>query len=199
MQCTINNRFNTMFYKLLSIILMCLLFSGCSKVNHETNHENKNTTQQDTKTLEIGKKKNTNLVRSSINNNTPEIIPNSVPIYSRLPSFTLTNQRNENITNDNFYGRVWIANFMFTRCKNACAAQTARMLDLQNSLKQSNRWNDVRLASFTSDSEFDTPSILSNYLKEKNIESSQWHLLTGTKQQLDNLRTQGFKLPTSDN
>ena len=104
-----------------------------------------------------------------------------LPVLAVLNDFALTNQSNKVITVDDFRGKVWVADIIFTRCPGPCRRMTkdmARLTDL---------WPkdaDVRFVSLTSDPEYDTPAILTRYAAEFKADPDRWHFLTGTKEQI---------------
>jgi cytochrome oxidase Cu insertion factor (SCO1/SenC/PrrC family) len=122
----------------------------------------------------------------------------SIRILSRLPQFSLTDQSGEEVASHDLYGHVWVANFIFTRCKASCPVQTSLMSELQNSLKESENWKHTRIVSISVDPEYDTPEVLSKFIKDRNLETSQWHFLTGTRDAIWGLSKNGFKLPVAD-
>lgn len=125
--------------------------------------------------------------------------PDLVRILTRLPSFELTNQEGKNIGMTDLHGRVWIANFIFTRCTDTCPLQTQKMNELQTTFKEYKKaWKDIRLVSFSVDPEHDTSDVLSKYIGERKLDTSQWHFLTGSRDSVWNLSKKGFRLPVMD-
>ena len=53
-----------------------------------------------------------------------------------IHEFSFINQNNDTITNADYDGNIYIANFNFTSCKGQCQAMTNRMGYLQNQLKK---------------------------------------------------------------
>jgi protein SCO1/2 len=86
-------------------------------------------------------------------------------------------------------GKVWIADFIFTRCLGICPAMSGSMKALQSRLPA-----DVRLVSFTVDPAHDTPEVLSDYAARYEADAERWWFLTGTSDQLQQLSVGGFKL-----
>lgn len=128
----------------------------------------------------------------------PQENVDGVRILTRLPDFSLTDQSGQEVASHDLYGHVWVANFIFTRCKTSCPLQTARMNDLQASLKESTNWKDTRIVSISVDPEYDTPEVLSKFIEDRDLETSQWHFLTGTRDDIWSLSKEGFKLPVAD-
>ncbi len=114
------------------------------------------------------------------------------------PSFELTDQTGAQFSSDDLAGKIWIVNFIFTRCKATCPAQSAGMLSLQNELSQSVAGSSVQLVSITVDPEHDTPQVLQQYGDEVGADHATWKFLSGDRDKIWKLSTEGFRLPVSD-
>ena len=57
-------------------------------------------------------------------------------------------------------GKVWMADMIFTRCAGPCPIMTHHLAELQAALPAN---EPVRLITFTSDPEYDTPAVLKRY------------------------------------
>ena len=112
-----------------------------------------------------------------------------LPLYESVPAFTLTSQSGEPFSSDQLKGRVWIADFIFTRCPGPCLRMSGRMSQLQKSLPP-----EVRLVSFTVDPDHDTPAVLAQYAKRYQADPARWTFLTGTKPDLNQVSLITFKL-----
>lgn len=124
--------------------------------------------------------------------------PDLVQILHRLPPFSLTNQSDERVAWHDLYGRVWLANFVSTRCDGDCGARTDLMNSLQSAFSQSQEWRSMRLVSISIDPEHDSPDVLSDYVRSRGLNTSQWHFLTGSTDDVAALIRDGFKLPAAD-
>jgi len=73
-----------------------------------------------------------------------------------VPEFSLVERAGKKVTLADLRGKIWIADFIYRRCTDACPLQTADMAKLQD------RWsteNEVELVSFSVDPENDTPRV----------------------------------------
>ena len=113
-----------------------------------------------------------------------------LPVIGQLPDFSLTNQNNEPISLANLRGKVWVADIIFTRCPGPCAQMTRNLAKLQGELPAN---QPVRLVSFTSDPDYDTPPILKKYADRFGADSNRWWFLTGNKQEIRRLAVNDFK------
>ena len=112
-----------------------------------------------------------------------------LPVIRAVPEFSLTDQNGQTVTNDDLRGRIWIADFIFTRCKGPCPLMTARMLEMQRALTKT---PEVKLVSVTVDPEYDTPEVLKAYAEANHANPDRWKFLTGDKEVIEKLVTEGF-------
>ncbi len=116
-----------------------------------------------------------------------------------LPTFSLTERSRQTVTLADLSGKVWIASFIFTHCPGPCPRITSVMAGLQNELSQHPRWDDLRLVSFSVDPQRDTPERLTEYAGLARADDSHWLFLTGARDEVWTLITQGFKQAVADN
>jgi protein SCO1/2 len=116
---------------------------------------------------------------------------NDLISYGKVPDFSLIAQDGRQVRLRDLDGKVWIADFVFTNCHEACPDMTIRMTGLQSTLGEEDR---VRLVSFSVDPERDTPGVLMTYAHQ-NHAGANWLFLTGDKKQIHQLATKGFFLP----
>jgi cytochrome oxidase Cu insertion factor (SCO1/SenC/PrrC family) len=122
-----------------------------------------------------------------------------LPVLGQVPDFQLTDQRGQPFGSDELRGRVWIANFVFTRCTGPCPVMTQRTSLLQHELATWPRWADIRLVSFSVDPTHDTPAVLAAYARRFEADDQQWRFLTGSRDEIWKLSQQGFYLGVGDN
>ena len=94
----------------------------------------------------------------------------------KVPDFIFLNQDNRYISNEDFTGKVYVAEFFFTSCPNICIEMNQNMKILDEEF--GNR-EDFGIASFTIDPITDTPKVLKEYSERLNVKSLNWHFLTG--------------------
>jgi protein SCO1/2 len=114
----------------------------------------------------------------------------------KVPSFSFINQDSLLITDKDYLGKVFVAEFFFTTCPTICPVMTKNLVELQNTFKDS---EDFGVVSFTINPRYDTPRILKEYAEKNNITDIDWHLLTGDRDSIYNLAQNGFYLVTNEN
>ncbi len=123
-------------------------------------------------------------------------LPNSsLPVYSQLPSFTLTESSGRSLSLSDLKGILWIADFMFTSCPGPCPMMSARMSELQRALSDLPM---VRLVSISVDPSNDTAAVLKKYGAKFHADPNRWLFLTGDQALIAKLSYEGFKAGTLD-
>ena len=112
-------------------------------------------------------------------------------VYYDVPGFELTDQRGQAFGSAQLLGHVWVADFVFTNCEATCPRMSSRMRALQKATDPS-----VRLVSFSVDPDRDTPPVLAAYAEKYSADPSRWTFLTGSKDVLNMLDRDTFKLGT---
>src|SRR5262245_32356743 len=59
-------------------------------------------------------------------------LPPPLPVLSQVPRFQLTDQHGNPYGSDQLEGKIWVANFIFTRCPTVCPALTSAMGKVQH-------------------------------------------------------------------
>ena len=118
-----------------------------------------------------------------------------VPIEPRpVPQFRFTDQEGKPFGLDDLKGKVWIGNFMFSRCSATCPGQAAKLGEVARALaKTPEVARNVRLISFSVDSN-DTPEVLKSYAESQGAPPEMWRFLTGTGEDVAKLSREGFQL-----
>ena len=113
------------------------------------------------------------------------------PRYGRVPAFSLVDQAGRPVSSEAFNGRLWIADFIFTRCAGQCPMMTMEMTRLAKEFQSE---PSVVLVSFTVDPRYDTPEVLARYAATSGASSDRWVLLTGEEEAIQRLCQEGFRL-----
>ncbi len=113
-----------------------------------------------------------------------------------VPDFSFTNQNGKTISNENYKGKVYIAEFFFTTCPSICPIMNRNMVRVQNEFYGN---PNLGIASFSIDPEYDTPAVLKSYAESYGITNPNWHLLTGDKEKIFELANAGFNLYVGEN
>ena len=109
----------------------------------------------------------------------------------KVPDFIFKNQDNRYISNEDFRGKVYVAEFFFTTCPHICIEMNQNMKILDEEF--GNR-KDFGIASFTIDPITDTPKVLKEYSERLDVKSQNWHFLTGKIDDVYELSNSGFNI-----
>jgi protein SCO1/2 len=112
-----------------------------------------------------------------------------------VPEFHATEQSGRSFGADDLRGKVWIANFIFTRCPDVCPVLTARMRDVQKAL--ANDRPAIELVSFSVDPGNDTPEVLQRYATAHGA-APGWSFVTAPREATATLLRDGFKVAFAD-
>lgn len=120
--------------------------------------------------------------------------PESLPVLSELPQFSLVERSGTALDKATLAGRPAIVDFIFTRCPASCPRLTARMKELEMRLPET---STVRLLSITVDPEHDRPEVLTRYAEFWQA-SPRWLFATGERAAIWELVRKGFLLAVEE-
>jgi len=99
-------------------------------------------------------------------------------VYHTIAPFRFVDQDSVAITNANFAGKIYVADFFFTSCRTICPIMKAQMLRVYEATAE---MPDVLILSHTIDPEWDTVALLHDFAQRLGVESQRWHFVTGVK------------------
>lgn len=126
----------------------------------------------------------------------PTMISKAPPSIKSVGGFALIDQNGDVVTADELAGRIWVADFIFTRCTSSCPLMTEAMKKLRAG------WPagiPVRFVSVSVDPEYDRPPVLRAYMTRHRIKGDDWLFLTGEKDAIDRIARETFLLPVEEN
>ena len=100
----------------------------------------------------------------------------------RIAPFKFVNQNGDTISNKDYDGHIYIADFFYTTCPSICPIMGDIMLWLQEQIKK--EFPGVKLLSHTVNPEIDDVEVLKKYAVDKGIDESMWNLVTGNKRDI---------------
>ena len=114
----------------------------------------------------------------------PELVDSTVQYISKYHSiadFSFTNQNGKTITQKDYEGKIYVADFFFTTCGSICPKMTTNLVDVQKAFINNPK---VMLLSHTVFPEIDSVSVLKKYAIKNGVIDSKWNLVTGDKKQI---------------
>ena len=109
--------------------------------------------------------------------------------YHRIADFSLTNQNGQNITQKDYQGKIYVADFFFTTCQTICPIMTKNMHIIQKEVIAD---QEVLLLSHSVTPDIDTVAQLKRYATEKMVNAEKWNLVTGDKKQIYELARKSY-------
>ena len=109
--------------------------------------------------------------------------------FHKIKSFEFLNQNGEIISEKDYEGFIYVADFFFTTCPSICPIMTNNMVNIQNYIKDKNK---VKLLSFSVTPEIDSVPVLKEYSIKKGVDDKYWNLLTGDKSKIYSLARKSF-------
>ena len=109
--------------------------------------------------------------------------------FHKIKSFEFLNQNGDIISEKDYDGFVYVADFFFTTCPSICPIMTDNMLKIQNYIKDKKK---VKLLSFSVTPEIDSVPVLKEYSVKKGVDDKYWNLLTGEKSEIYSLARKSF-------
>ncbi len=114
----------------------------------------------------------------------PELVDSTVQYIAKnhtIADFAFTNQNGKTITQKDYEGKIYVADFFFTTCPTICPKMTNNMAWLQQQIKNNPK---VMLLSHSVTPDIDSVPVLKKYALEKGVIDSKWNLVTGNKKDI---------------
>ncbi len=127
--------------------------------------------------------------------NTPDFTPlwltdaKQIDTLHTIAPFHVTDQDGKSVNNQTFSGKIYVADFFFTSCPGICPTLTKHFKMISDTFKNDNR---VGLLSYSVTPDIDSVPRLKFYAERYNIPSSQWHLVTGNKNDIYRLARKSY-------
>jgi len=117
------------------------------------------------------------------------------PIGRVLP-FAFTNQDGKTVTENDVAGKVFVAEYFFTTCKNICPVMNGNMKNVYDRFKND---KDFLILSHTSFPEIDSVAVLKKYADSLQVNTQKWIFLTGRKDSLYKQARYSYKIDDPNN
>ena len=114
----------------------------------------------------------------------PEMVDSTIQYIGSkhtIANFSFINQNGKIVTQKDYEGKIYVADFFFTTCQSICPKMTNNMVWLQNQIKNNPK---VMLLSHSVTPDIDSVSVLKDYALQKGVIDSKWNLVTGDKKQI---------------
>jgi protein SCO1 len=136
------------------------------------------------------------IVGAGIWKQTHERTVKALPVFGRILDFEFIEKSGKPFSSKDLKGKVWIADFIFTRCAGPCPLMSYKMSQLQTAL---NGNPNVKLVTFSVDPAYDSPEVLRDYAKVFKANEGQWFFLTGKLEDIHKIARESFKVNAERN
>ena len=119
----------------------------------------------------------------------PYVGPQTDSTYHSIPDFAFVNQFNDTISQSDYEGNIYLANFVFTTCPTICPVMTYNMRRVQQKMAQ---YPNFKILSHTVFPEYDTPEVLLEYANKMEADLSNWNFVTGNREDIYSIANSYF-------
>ncbi|TND09555.1 MAG: electron transport protein SCO1/SenC [Bacteroidetes bacterium] len=117
--------------------------------------------------------------------------PKGDSVYLVIPPHKLITHTGDSFAIDQVKGKVVVADFFFSRCKNICPMMSSQLSRVQRYFLDN---NEVRIISYSIDPENDSVPVLATYAQQYGTDKNRWLLLTGGKKTIYDVARTGYRL-----
>lgn len=122
----------------------------------------------------------------------PELVDSTIQYIQKhhtIADFSFTNQNGKTITQKDYEGKIYVADFFFTSCGSICPIMTNNMIAVQKAFLDN---PNVMILSHSVTPEQDSVPVLKKYALEKGVIDRKWNLVTGDKKEIYRLARKSY-------
>lgn len=122
----------------------------------------------------------------------PELVDSTIQYiqkYHTIADFSFVNQNGKKITQKDYEGRIYVADFFFTTCGTICPIMTTNMVAIQQAFRSNPK---VMLLSHTVFPDTDSVPVLKKYAIKKGVDDRKWNLVTGDKKEIYSMARKSY-------
>jgi protein SCO1/2 len=125
-------------------------------------------------------------------------LPPELPVIAHVPEFELISENGQRFGSKDLQGRVYLANFVFSRCPTVCPKMLGDLEKIQKRIRGTGK--KVAIVTFTVDPEYDNEKVLFDLARKHDANPYTWTFLTGPdKVAMFKLYRDGFKVGVEQN
>ncbi len=110
-------------------------------------------------------------------------------IYQTIQPFSYLNQDSVALSDKDFDGKIYVADFFFTSCNSICPVMHRNMLNVYKKFKDHPK---VKFLSHSIDIKYDLPSRLKTYATKLGIEGNQWEFVHGSRDSIFDISARNY-------
>ncbi len=118
-----------------------------------------------------------------------------LPVLGKVTDFGFKTSMGDSLHSSQIAGRLYLLDFIFTNCKNACPVMSSKMAELYKYYEHTDK---VGFISITVDPHRDTPQVLQDYGKSHGVTDDRWTFLRGPIDEVIRVSEKVFMLPADN-
>ena len=114
----------------------------------------------------------------------PELVDSTMQYkskYHKIANFSFVNQNGKTITQKDYEGKIYVADFFFTTCGSICPKMTTNLVKVQEAIINNPK---VMLLSHSVMPDVDDVVKLKQYALKNKVNDAKWNLVTGDKKEI---------------
>lgn len=116
-------------------------------------------------------------------------------VFHQIPPYELIDQNGQKFSSEQTKGKIYVADFFFTRCGTICPKISNNLTRIQSIFSAD---SNVIIISHSVDPKHDSSAILQKYAQKYDAKYGKWYFLTGEKKTIYDIAIKGYKLPVAD-
>lgn len=116
-------------------------------------------------------------------------------VYHTIADFEFIDQDSNMVTEDDYEGKVYVADFFFTSCPTICPIMKTQMLRVYEEFEDN---DEVLILSHTLDPEYDSVALLHSFAERLGVESPKWRFVTGEKEEIYELGQRSYLVTAAE-
>ena len=110
-----------------------------------------------------------------------------------IPDFIFIDQTGDTITQKDFDGKIYVANFFFVSCPDVCPKMNRNVHLVYEKFKKEPL---LKFISHTVHPEHDSVAVLAEYAKKLKVDNDKWYFVTGRKKDIYTIAEESYKAVT---
>ncbi|CAH0997017.1 hypothetical protein EMA8858_03154 [Emticicia aquatica] len=123
------------------------------------------------------------------------IVKGADTVFHKIPTYELVDQKGQKFSSARTKGKIYVADFFFTRCGTICPKISNNLTRIQSIFSAD---TNVIIVSHSVDPKHDSSAVLQKYAQKYDAKYGKWYFLTGDKKILYDIAIKGYKLPVAD-
>lgn len=116
-------------------------------------------------------------------------------VQHTIPDFSFVNQYGDTITQKDYSGKIYVADFFFTSCPTICPVMKSQMLRVYDRFKDN---SEVGILSHSIDPYHDSVQVLHDYAAALGVTGDQWNFVTGDQDQIYEIGEKSYMVTTAE-